>query len=606
MSQEVLYIKNVCEMELSSGSYTVPDYRLLYEQYKKKSDELEQERKKDLEKMKLLQQLSAGHKMAAKKAENLKAEAEVTIARLRKELQNVRAEVIDLQNQLYLAQCKHSQDEHLQPHQVSFEMSVHEPDGRTESQEGGKDSKATTGIGDRKSSPRLPKKSEDGPIRHKLSINRKRSFQEESEVLEKKHRKPGAEERKYQFKPSITGIEEDQNEEGYILENECAAEEESNDKNEGLAENAVDLVYTALERIVKAEAGSQVTECDIDGVFEELATPGLDITVDDLVEGFTKSIFSCSYAEPRIAQSDLSDCCPASWFESTAPTGKEHQNGGNGPENNAFAEFASKESCFIGVWCKSECLKHHTIPWLIRCIICGDSQVPNHATWLSQPIAMNLSRMVLMGLMVMTLELNFDTAKGENHGKTPPTKASLYLEKWMAKETRRKKVERVNIDKYRVQLTHICAAACVTAALYRLTGSYEEFQVFLLDILLIPYSYYPSIGFLSASNIFLPALVAAVETWPAGVPTTTVFGESLQTLLRHACSHHQAADRISQVQNQFFHPLVLLAAANTLDEIGKTAWNWPVKRVASSHAISSAWDTLKSFSQKIHQVRESP
>jgi hypothetical protein len=218
----------------------------------------------------------------------------------------------------------------------------------------------------------------------------------------------------------------------------------------------------------------------------------------NIVAAFECAVLECAAAAParRFAAPSLS---PRHWFEAAAGSSgsrKASMNSKYRKSSAAIMENISFLPSFSGVWCSSEVLQRHSLPWLLHCAV-EISAAAASAKEEEEENALenqNLCQILAKDLALLVIK---DLA-------TSSPRPLLHSQ------------------------TELCAAASAAAALWRSQGDSRSFQAFMLDILL------SKVG----NNEFgvLAPLAAAIESWLEALPQNKgALGNSIHGLLQHAC-----------------------------------------------------------------------
>lgn len=564
----------------------LPDYRALYEGEKKKNDELEKVRRHDLEKLQLLQRISAGHKIATKRAEEAKKTSDATVVRLQKELSKVRAQVLDLQQQLHAVMSKQENQVPSQQRQKqsSFGMSVHEPVDH-EDVDLGELSQGEAGlvhVDDAKTSL------DPGMKAHHARTSRRGNTVRNEDKAQLDGTRTLAPAAGGQLPSDFCSNVQPQEEcPPSIAKSSQRHHAPMDTENE---RKGVDAVRVVLQRITRK---STIQQEDVAGMFAELSKPSMDVTVDDLIDGFVEEMLFCA---SEIPGTDLAPASfsPHTWFEVVSmdsdpsrkvATAKQKRTDGaeidtEEVENSSEGSVRNTTSCedkiktsFVGIWCKETVQRHAVLPRLLRCIVQGDSQITSKEPWISKPLGDKLSEMALMGILTISMRPYVDLGLLA-HGRS---------------------------------LSEICAAACVASALRRLTASYKDFQVLILDLILLHQVYKENTMDIDTLMPSLPAIAAAAETWPEAVPTAGALGESLHIVLKHSCAHIASRLEIASPPDEDIVRFndtnvsieVLRAASRCLQHLGSLYWGWDEEPTGQERVLQSALGKLREYADAV-------
>jgi hypothetical protein len=255
------------------------------------------------------------------------------------------------------------------------------------------------------------------------------------------------------------------------------------------------------------------------------------------IAAFACAVLECAAAAParRFAAPSLS---PRHWFEAAVPV--------RGKKSKDVSHIPS----FLGVWCSSEVLQRHSLPWLLHCAVeisaAAQAEKKEEEEEGEEKKTQNLCHILAQDLASLVIkDLATSTSRPALH--TP---------------------------------TELCAAAAAAGALWRSQGDYRSFQVFILDIMLSK---------LDSNEIdALAPLTAAIESWPeAFFQNKGALGSGVHGLLEYLGCVAGKSSRILEVR----------LAATWLRKIGVGEWNWSedLSEEQGKKALVEARKQLKKF-----------
>lgn len=251
----------------------------------------------------------------------------------------------------------------------------------------------------------------------------------------------------------------------------------------------------------------------------------------NIVAAFACAVLECAAAAParRFAAPSLS---PEHWFEISTPAA-----GGGGGGDGKIASLSSKSRravkeienssrlpSFLGVWCSSEVLQRHSLPWLLHCAV----EISTAAAAEEEEEAEGAEAQNLCHILAQDLAL-------------------LVIKDLAASSSSRPLLH---------SATELCAAASAAGALWRSHGDFRSFQKFTLDILLSK---------LGNSEIdALAPVAAAIDSWQDALfQNKGALGSAVHQLLQYACTVGKSSRSLNS-----------RLAASWLHKLGVEEWEW--------------------------------
>lgn len=333
--------------------------------------------------------------------------------------------------------------------------------------------------------------------------------------------------------------------------------------SEAAPSSYADVAVAALRAVMGADAEPPSSTAVQEAV--RLMSPG-GVHYDEAMKRNVVTAFSCAVLEcaapaptRRLAAAPLSPRCL--FLEEPTDAMPRHQLGaksqGEGGAGIDVGVDVDGIPSFIGVWCSTEVLERHALPWLLHC-----------AAEISLS-TLNTAEEEKEGAPAALLNRRRSTGKSAAAaGGSPTALPADTLCSTVAKDLSGSVIRDATRQRPMHSPTERCAAAAAAAALWRAQGDVKALQVFLIDLLLAQ----PE----NEVEVLAP-LAAAIDSWPEVVPTKGALGTGVQGLLQCACL---ASKR---------HPsLEVRVAGKWMMQLGAAVWGWSTLEKEDGTAIGVA------------------